>query len=179
MVSPPLVLDSHNDILEVNESQYYLLTTIETWRILPPDRTPGEIRVMNWGALNLLIQKPTIVPGLVTANWNSGLATSGQPGADLFTFGTVNRWWRLTDAYLLLAAFNAGATVTVRAYMNLMGAEREIMDDNWVVALDPAVIFLTWFWEVQIYGPIRIEVFSDQAADDGLAVPYEYRHKQW
>lgn len=129
--------------------------------------------------VELMVQHAQIINGTVTANWNSGVATSGLPGADVFRYGVVNQWWRLQEAYMLLSAFNAAATVTVRAYMNLMGAEREIMNEDWVVALDPPVIYIVWFWDVEIFGPLRIEAFSDQAADDGLAAPYEYRVKEW
>ncbi len=129
--------------------------------------------------LALLVQHSRIINGTVTANWNSGVATSGQPGADLFTYGAANQWWRLQEAYVLLAAFNAAATVTIRAYEILMGAEREIMNEDWTVAADPPVIFIVWFWEVEMFGPLRIEAFSDQVADDGLTAPYEYRVKPW
>ncbi len=130
-------------------------------------------------AIKLLIERPRIVQATTTANWNSGVATSGNPGADLWTYGAANQWWRLGEAYLLLSAFNAAATVTVRAYENLMGAEREVMNEDWLVAVDPAIVYIVWFWEIQIFGPLRIEVFSDQVADDGLAAPYEYRVKRW
>lgn len=129
--------------------------------------------------IKLLYQKARIINATTTANWNSGVATSGNPGADLFTYGAAGQWWRLQEAYLLLSAFNAAATITVRAYEQLMGAEREVMNDDWIVAVDPPVIYIVNFWEVQIYGPVRVEVFSDQAADDGLAAPYEYRVKEW
>lgn len=129
--------------------------------------------------IHLLRQRPVIVTNTIVGNWNSGVATSGQAGANLFSYGIANQWWRLQEAYVLLSAFNAAATVTVRAYMNLMGAEREVMNEDWTVALDPPVIYIIWFWEVEMFGPLRIEAFSDQAADDGLAVPYEYRVKEW
>jgi len=123
--------------------------------------------------------KPRIITGTVRRNWNSGVATSGQPGGDLFTYGRADQWWRLSEAYLRLASFNAAATVTIRAYLTLMGAERTLMNDDWTVALDGEIAYIIWFWDVQIFGSCRIEVYSDQAADDGLAAPYEYRVKDW
>jgi hypothetical protein len=130
-------------------------------------------------AIRSLVERPRIVSASRTANWNSGLATSGNPGADLFTYGAVNQWWRLQESYLLLSAFNPLAIVTVRAYEILMGAEREIMNEPWTVATDGDVIFIVWFWEVEMFGPLRIEVNSSNAGDDGLAAPYEYRVKGW
>ena len=133
-----------------------------------------------FGEIRKLTSNPTIINGTVTANWNSGVATSGLPGADLLNLGAVGEWMILTEIYLRLASFNAGATVTVRAYLQMMGAEQLVMDEDYVVAAEPAVIPLfLWIFFVAyfIYGPVRIEVFSDQAADDGLAAPYEYRYR--
>lgn len=130
-------------------------------------------------AIRLLIQRARIVQGPAVGNWNSGVATSGNPGADLFTIGTINSWWRLQEAYMLLSAFNAAATVTIRVYEQLMGGEREVLNDDWIVAVDPPIVYLVWFWEIEMFGPLRVEAFSDQAADDGLAVPFEYRWKDW
>jgi len=128
----------------------------------------------------LLYQHPRIITGTTTGNWNSGVATSGQPGADFLTLGAVGQWWRLQEAYLLLSDFTPGATVTVRAYETLMGAEREVGNDDWTVGVDPDIIFIFfWFIAWEMYGPVRIEVFSDAAADDGLAAHYEYRTKEW
>ncbi len=135
-----------------------------------------------FSAIKLLIQHPLILPGppwTRTGNWNGGVATSGLPGADLFSYGAANQWWRMGEAYLRLASFNAAATVTIRAYITLLGAERTIMDDDWVVALDGEIAYIIWFWDVQILGPLRVEVYSNMAADDGLAVPHEYRVKDW
>lgn len=129
--------------------------------------------------IKLLIQHPTIVTANRTANWNSGVATSGQPGADLYTYGVVGQWWRASEAYFQLSAFNAAATVTVRVYQILFGALQYSGGDDYVVALDGPVVYLLWWLEIEMYGPLRIELFSDQAADDGLAAPYEYRVKEW
>lgn len=133
-----------------------------------------------------VIQIPYIHTGTVRANWNSGFATSGLPGADLFIYGLPGQWWRLSDAYLVLAAFNPGllTDVTVRAYLNIAGAERTVMDEVWEPAFDGELVFIVWFFEVQIFGPLRVEVYSNAvgawpAGDDGLAAPYEYRVKEW
>lgn len=131
-------------------------------------------------ALRLLIERPTRVVTTKTANWNSGVATSGLAGADLFTHGAVGQWWRICEAFLVLAAFNAAATVTIRVYMTYAGALRKIGEEDWVVAVDGDIAYIYWFWlNAEIYGQLRVEAYSDQAADDGLAAPYEYRHKRW
>lgn len=130
--------------------------------------------------LELLAERARIVPGTVKANWNSGIATSLKPGADLFTVGEVGKWFRLVEAYLVLTGFNPAATVVIRAYVNIAGAERQMGEDaEWEVAVDGELAFVTWFWEVEIFGPLRVEVHSDQVADDGFTASYEYRIKDW
>lgn len=134
---------------------------------------------MKKSGLAKLTERARIVPGTVTADWNSGVATSGLPGADLFTYGGVGQWWRLTEAYLVLTGFDLAATVTVRVYLTIAGEERQMPEEEWEVAFDGPLAYIFWFWEVEIYGPIRIEVHSDQAADDGFTATYEYRVKSW
>jgi len=126
-----------------------------------------------------LTERARIVPGEVTANWNSGVATSGQPGADLFTYGGVGQWWRLTEAWLVLTGFNPAATVTIRVYLTIAGEERQMPEEEWEVALDGPLAYIFWFWQIEIYGPLRVEAHSDQAADDGFTAHYEYRVKSW
>ncbi len=134
-------------------------------------------------AIKLLVERSRIVTATTTANWNSGVATSGNPGADLWTYGAANQWWRLQEAYLVLfpGIWNVGATITVRAYEILVGAEREVMNDDWLAdGTDGPLAFIFWWWTGwEINGPVRVEVFSDQAADDGVVAPYEYRVKRW
>jgi hypothetical protein len=129
----------------------------------------------------LLRRPPTIVPGTTTANWNSGVATSGLAGADLFTFGAVGQWWQLQESYLRLfpAIWNVAATITIRSYITLMGVEVMVGNEDWAAdGTDGEVAFIYWFWLMgNIYGPLRVEVYSDNGADDGAVVPYEYRYK--
>jgi hypothetical protein len=139
---------------------------------------------MSWKqCVQLLAQKARIVPGVTTANWNSGVATSGLPGADLFTFGAVGQWWRLQEAYLKLfpGVWNVASVITIRSFLYVMGGMEMIGDEDWDAdGTDGNVAYIYWFWlNAEIYGPLRVEVYSDQAADDGVAAPYEYRVKDW
>ena len=134
---------------------------------------------MKKSGLHKLTERARIVPGEVTADWNSGVATSGEAGADLFTYGGVGQWWRLTEAWLVLTGFDLAATVTIRIYYTIAGEEREMPPDEWEVAGDGPLAYILWFWEIEIYGPLRVEVHSDQAADDGYTATYEYRVKSW
>ena len=134
---------------------------------------------MKKSGLAKLTERAMIVPGTVTANWNSGVATSGEAGADLFTYGGVGQWWRLTEAWLVLTGFNIAATVTIRIYLTIAGEERLMPPEEWEVAFDGPLAYILWFWEIEIFGPMRVEVHSDQAADDGFTASYEYRVKSW
>ena len=133
--------------------------------------------------IRLLFQRSTIVAGTQTALWNSGVATSGLAGADVFTFGTLNQWWRLQEAYLKIfpGVWNVAATITVRSYFTIMGSEELVGEEDWLAdGTDGNVAFIYWSWvTAEMYGPLRVEAYSDQVADDGVVLPYEYRHKQW
>ncbi|MBU0846403.1 hypothetical protein KKH23_04380 [Patescibacteria group bacterium] len=133
--------------------------------------------------LRLLVERPSRVPGTTTALWNSGVATSGQPGADLFTYGVADQWWRLQEAYLWLfpGVWNVASVITVRSYIYLMGSEVPIGDEDWDAdGTDGNVAYIYWFWLMaEIYGPLRVEVYSNNGADDGVIAPYEYRVKSW
>jgi hypothetical protein len=131
--------------------------------------------------IKLLVQRPTIVSATATGLWNTGVATSLNPGADLFTFGTADQWWQITDAYLWLfpGVWNPLATITVRCYMNLMGVETEVSSADWDAdGTDGQIAFIYWFFiAYSVLGPLRIEVYSDTFGDDGVVVPYEFRYK--
>lgn len=133
--------------------------------------------------LKLLAQEAVIVPGTTTANWNSGVATSGLAGADLFTYGAVGQWWRLQEAYLKIfpGVWNVASVITIRSYLLIMGGDELIGQEDWDAdGTDGNVAYIYWFWlNAEIYGPLRVEVYSDNAADDGVAAPYEYRRKDW
>ena len=143
----------------------------------------GRLEAANYELLKKLTARPDIVPGTTTAIWNSGVATSGLAGADLFTYGAVGDWWRLQEAYLKLfpGVWNVAATITIRAYLTIMGAEELIGDEDWLAdGTDGNIAYIYWFWLMaEIYGPLRVEVYSDQVADDGVVAPYEYRIKDW
>jgi len=133
--------------------------------------------------IKLLLQKPRIIPGTTTAAWNGGTATSGLPGADLFTYGVAGQWWKLQEAYLKLfpGVWNVASIITIRSFLYIMGGEEMIGDEDWDAdGTDGNVAFIYWFWLMaEIRGPLRVEVYSDNAADDGVIAPWEYRVKKW
>ncbi len=142
----------------------------------------GIIQVI-YDYMRMLAERPTIVLDTKTANWNSGVATSGLAGCDLFTYGVAGQWWRMQEAYFRLfpGIFNIAATITYRVYFTIIGAETLIGEDDVLAnGTDGDIIPLYWFWiNAEIYGPLRVELYSDTPADDGVTVPYEYRVKSW
>jgi hypothetical protein len=126
-----------------------------------------------------LIQRPRIIPGVTTANWNTGIATSGLAGANLVTVGGPNQWYRLNQFALVLNGFNAAAIITMRAYMDIAGVNRLILTDDWTIATSEDVAYLSWFFDAEFFGPFRVEVFSNNIADNGFTATYEYRIKDW
>ena len=125
-----------------------------------------------------LAERPTIIPGTTTADWNGGLATSGAAGADLVTIGGPNSWFRLNQFIIVTGGFNIGATVTYRVYSDVAGVNRLIFGDDY--GPPPVeVMYMSWWFDAEFFGPLRVELHSDQVVDDGLAVTYEYRIKSW
>ena len=129
------------------------------------------------GDIKLLKQVARIVSASTIANWNSGFAPSGAAGATLVTMGRAGAWCRLNLGVVILAGFNIAATVTVREYMDVAGANRLVFSDDWIMPQEMAV--LSWWLDSEIFGLYRVEIYSDQGVDDGLAVPYEFRIKDW
>jgi len=71
--------------------------------------------------------------------------------------------------------------ITIRSFLYIMGGEEMIGDEDWDAdGTDGNVAFIYWFWLMaEIRGPLRVEVYSDNAADDGVIAPWEYRVKKW
>ena len=134
-------------------------------------------------AAKVLIQHARIVPGTRTGNFFGGVCTSGLPGQDLFTYGAVGEWWRLQEAYFKLfpGIWNALAHITCRVYFTIMGGEELVGDADWDAdGTDGNVAPIYWFWlNYEMYGPMRVELQSDNAGDINVTVPFEYRVKDW
>ena len=112
----------------------------------------------------------------VIANWNSGVATSTEAGADLVSIGTAGDRKKLNSVQVDISQLTVGATITIRLYEMVNGTERKIYPPDgteWVVGTDPDAIWVI-DGPVEITGVVRVEVYSDQAGDDGLAIAYKY-----
>ena len=113
------------------------------------------------------------VSGSVTANWNSGTATSGETGADVVTIGANDSKKRLHSLLLNISAFQSGAKVTVRLFMQVNGTERKVYEQEFKQGDDPDGIWIA-NGTVGIHEGLRVEAESDKAADDGAAMDYDY-----
>jgi len=124
-----------------------------------------------------LASPPTLYNGDVTANWQSGVATSGLAGADYLLIGNPGTMYYaagLLGMPIILVSIGdltPGATITWRAYIAVFGVMRYVGDDDYVVGVDPDVM-LIYAWTNR--GQIRIELVSDNIGDNGAAIPYEY-----
>jgi hypothetical protein len=111
--------------------------------------------------------------GSVTANWQSGVANSGTAGADLVTIGQ-NDDGKMIDSLLVdLSALTAAANISIRLYQQVNGTEKCILDDDYIVGADPQAIPVINS-PLGIYEAFRVEAQSDNALDNGKAIPYEY-----
>jgi len=138
---------------------------------------------MGLGAqVRFLVSKPRFHEGEVTANWQSGVATSGLAGADFLTLGTASTVYFAAGLfgvpviYAYIGDLTPGATITYRAYATIFGVMRFVDDDDYVVGFDPNVMAM-YAWIER--GQVRMEIMSDNALDNGAAIPYEYSLKTY
>ena len=109
----------------------------------------------------------------VTANWNSGLASSGNAGADLVSVGASDTRYKLHSLLVNIANMTLGAAITVRIYTQVNGAEQEVYNQSFTQGTDPNGLWIV-NGTVGIHEVLRVEVYSNQASDDGIAVDYDY-----
>ena len=113
------------------------------------------------------------VTGQTTANWNSGVGTSGETGADLVAIGSHGVRYKLHSFLINISALAAGATVTVRLFMQVDGAERKVYQQTFTKGTDPDGLWIV-NGAVGIHEALRCESHSNNAADDGKAIDYDY-----
>jgi len=126
--------------------------------------------------MNRLHTKGSLEPtsGSVTANWNSGAATSGSAGADLVTIGANDLTKILHTMIVSINALEAAANVNVRMYMQVNGTERRFdPGDTYIKGTDPHGLPVIES-PLAIHEAVRVEVYSDNALDDAKAIAYDY-----
>ena len=111
--------------------------------------------------------------GVVTGNWQSGTATSGETGADVVTIGANDTKYKLHSLLLSIHNFQTSGKVTVKLFMQVNGAERKVYQEDFIKGTD-----LDGLWVVNgvvgIHEAMRVELQSNKAADNGQALHYDY-----
>jgi hypothetical protein len=109
----------------------------------------------------------------VTGNWNSGTATSGETGADVVTIGANDTRYKLHSLALNISNFVAGGKVTIKLFMQVNGVERKVYEEQFNKGTDPDGLWIV-NGTVGIHETLRVEAESNKAADDGVAIDYDY-----
>ncbi|MFC1991495.1 hypothetical protein ACFLVC_02035 [Chloroflexota bacterium] len=115
----------------------------------------------------------TPVSGLVTGNWYSGTATSGEPGADLVTIGSNDARKKIHSLLIDISSLLTGAKVTVKLFMQVNGTQRKVYQEEFTKDTDPDGLWII-NGTVGIHEVLRVEATSNKAADNGVAIGYDY-----
>ena len=103
--------------------------------------------------------------GSVTADWQAA-------EADVVSVGANNTRYKLHS--LLLSIHNlVGTAVTVRLYMPVNGVERRVYEQTFDPTSDPPGLWIV-NGTVGIHEALRVTLQSNNAADNGKAVDYDY-----
>ncbi len=109
----------------------------------------------------------------VIANWQSGTGTSGETGADLITIGANDTKNKVLSLDVDISALTDLSVITIRMYKQVNGVEKKCYEQQFTAGVDPDDCWVI-NGTVGIHEALRVEVQSDTAADNGLAVAYDY-----
>ena len=118
---------------------------------------PNIARIMNSAGL-------PPVTGTTTANWNAA-------EADIISIGADNIRNKLHSLVLNINALVG--TVTIRLYMQVNGVERRVYQQAFTVAADGPGLWVV-NGTVGIHEVLRVTAQSNNAADNGTAIGYDY-----
>jgi hypothetical protein len=116
---------------------------------------------------NLITKSEGLIPvtGTVNGDWQaaeSDVVTIGAPGA------------RYKVQSLLISIHNlVGTVITVRIYTAVNGGERKVYDQSFDATADPPGLWII-NGTVGIHEALRVTLQSNDAADDGQDVDYDY-----
>jgi hypothetical protein len=111
--------------------------------------------------------------GPVTANWQSGIATSGETGADLITIGADDVKYKLHSLVVNISALTAGAVIAIKLFMSVNGVERKVYHQSFTQGSDPDGLWIV-NGTVGLHEVLRVELQSNNAVDNGQPVDYDY-----
>jgi len=113
------------------------------------------------------------VSGSVTADWQSATGTSGEIGADLVTIGTSNTKYKLHSLMVNISALTDGAIIVLKLFTKVNGSERKVYHQSFTKGTDPDGLWIV-NGTVGIHQGLRVELYSNNAADNGKYVEYDY-----
>ena len=103
--------------------------------------------------------------GNATADWNTA-------ESDVVSIGVADTIYKLHS--LLISIHNlAGTVITVRIYMPVNGNERKVYEQTFDAATDPPGLWLV-NGTIGIHQVLRVTVESNDVADNGKEVDYDY-----
>ena len=103
--------------------------------------------------------------GDTTADWNT-------TESDVVTIGAADTQYQLHS--LLISIHNlVGIVITVRMYTPVNGTERKVYEQTFNAASDPPGLWLV-NGTIGIHQALRVTLKSNDPADDGQAVDYDY-----
>lgn len=103
---------------------------------------------------------------------NSVMADWQTDEADVVSIGAVDTRYKLHS--LLLSVHNlVGTVITVRLYMQVQGVERKVYEQTFNATTDPPGLWLV-NGTVGIHQILRLTLQSNDVADDGQTVDYDY-----
>jgi hypothetical protein len=107
----------------------------------------------------------------ISANWQSGTATSGETGADLVLLGEPGKKKKVHSLIIDIGDLTPGASITIKLFMKIFGVERKFYGTAFMVGTD-----LDGCWVINgtlgISDVLRVEVESDDASDNGKPIAY-------
>ena len=110
--------------------------------------------------------------GSVIGNWQSGTATSGESGANLVTIGANDTKYKLHSLIVSIHNLQLGA-IKVKLFQQVNGTERKVYEEQFQKGSDPDGCWVV-NGTVGIHEALRVEVQSNKAADNGVAIAYDY-----
>jgi hypothetical protein len=132
-----------------------------------------KFAVLSFRSSGALATTTTTPSNSVAANWNSGVAASGNPGADLVSIGADDTKNKLHSLLVNISALMGGATVRVRLFMQVNGVESQVYNQTFIKGTDPDGLWIV-NGTVGIHEVLRTELHSDNPADDGKTIHYDY-----
>lgn len=161
--------DRTTDSLEaLSESIAAMSTTAERGTdnaLLATDYTaPDNANIVNIKTQTDKLAGEAPVAGATTANWNTA-------EADIISIGANNTSYKLHSLVLDINAL--AGTVTIRLYQQVNGVERRVYEQTFTVAVDGPGLWIV-NGTVGIHEILRVTAQSNNVADDGTAIGYDF-----